>query len=63
MKKAPHVSVKGYDWRMGTAVAFALKPLVAFCFVWLIGRPAVQAVRRMKDGRLKRLLLTRITKD
>jgi hypothetical protein len=48
---------------MGMAVAYVLKPLVAFCFVWFIGRPAVRAVGRMKDGRLKRLLLTRISKD
>jgi predicted PurR-regulated permease PerM len=48
---------------MGTAIALALKPLVAAVFGYLVLRPAVRRVQRMKDGRVKRLLLRRVAED
>ena len=48
---------------MGTVIAFALKPLILLGFGWFIGGPVVRSVQRMKDGKLKRLLLLRISKD
>lgn len=48
---------------MGTAIAFALKPFIVLGFAWLIGRPVVRVVGKMKDGKLKRLLLRRISED
>lgn len=44
-----------------TALAFILKPLVALVLFGLILLPARLAVQRwMKDGKLKRILLTRV---
>lgn len=45
---------------MGTALAMLVKPLLLAAFGYCIGGPAVRAVKRMKDGRLKRLLLRKM---
>lgn len=50
----------GYDGGMGTALAYLLKPITVIAFGLLIGGPAVRAVKRMRDGRLKRLLLRKM---
>jgi hypothetical protein len=48
---------------MGTFLAFALKPLVVLAFGYAIGKPVVNAVGKLRDGKLKRLLLRRISED
>jgi hypothetical protein len=48
---------------MSFAIALILKPLVALLFIWGIGAPVVRLVGKMEDGKLKRFLLTRVSKD
>lgn len=44
-----------------TAIAIVLRPLILLVVVGLVLLPARRAVQRMPDGRLKRLLLFRLS--
>jgi hypothetical protein len=58
MKKAPHVSVKGYDCAMNWLLALFLKPFIAVAFfmvAWLISR---LFWRYIPDGKIKKILFS-----
>lgn len=48
--------------QLGTALAFAVLPLAMILFRW-IGKKIRQTVGRLKDGRLKNILLLEIYTD
>ncbi len=46
---------------IGTAIAIVLRPLLLLVVVGLVLLPARRAVQRMPEGRLKRVLLLRVS--